>query len=171
MIFATSGTTNYPFPRFIQAIDLSLLELDLTERLIIQCPPSDYVFRYSKIEKFPELSFDQMTRYFKSSRLNVIHGGIGSILLALNLGQNLPIVIPRSKSHNEHVDQHQIEFVHYLQKRINLPVVESSMNAILQLKGFLINPQKNTFENLGSHRRSLINKLVNYSDSMAFTNL
>ena len=55
--------------------------------------------------------------------LVVAHAGTGTALSCLELGHR-PLLIPRSASHDEHVDDHQHQTARYLAER-DLAAVES----------------------------------------------
>ena len=46
----------------------------------------------------------------------VTHGGVGSILMALQVGK-VPVVLPRSARHGEHIDEHQVQIAANLERR------------------------------------------------------
>lgn len=55
----------------------------------------------------------------------VTHGGPGSIWDAFEVGK-VPIVVPRSHRHGEHVDDHQIAFARHLARHRRVVLVEDT---------------------------------------------
>jgi beta-1,4-N-acetylglucosaminyltransferase len=102
MIFATVGSTQIPFTRFIRA-----LEGLPGDQLLVQhgpVPPPAGAARASAFMQFPE-----MIESMEAADVVVCHAGAGSILCALRTGHT-PVVVPRLKRFQETVDDHQVEF-------------------------------------------------------------
>jgi UDP-N-acetylglucosamine transferase subunit ALG13 len=57
----------------------------------------------------PFIGFDEMLRRMAEAELVITHGGTGSIMLVLYSGK-IPVVMPRQKKYNEHIDDHQVRF-------------------------------------------------------------
>jgi UDP-N-acetylglucosamine transferase subunit ALG13 len=106
VIFVTVGTHHQPFERLMRG--LAALP---GEELVVQhgpaVPPPGARFAA------PYLSFPEMLRYFDEADRVVTHAGVGSILCATNAG-HLPVVVPRLKRHDEHVDDHQVQLIREL---------------------------------------------------------
>lgn len=108
MIFVTVGTHEQQFNRLIKKID-QLVEIGkITEEVIIQTGFSTYVPSYCTHEKF--YSYDKMETLMQQARLIITHGGPASFMKVISVGK-MPIVVPRLKRFEEHVNDHQIEFV------------------------------------------------------------
>lgn len=58
---------------------------------------------------------DDFENAVKEADLVITHAGVGTILQSLELGKH-PIVVPRSKSHSEHVDNHQFQIAQKVQQ-------------------------------------------------------
>lgn len=102
MIFATVGSTQIPFERFIRA-----LETLPGDQLLVQhgpVPPPAGAARANAFMQFPE-----MIESMEAADVVVCHAGAGSILCALRAGHT-PVVVPRLKRYQETVDDHQVEF-------------------------------------------------------------
>ena len=79
------------------------------------------------------IGFDEMHNYVKQANIVITHGGPGSIFLPLQY-KKIPIVVPRQKEYEEHVDNHQVLFTKRLEKMKKvLPVynIEDLENTIL----------------------------------------
>lgn len=102
MIFATVGSTQIPFERFVRA-----LESLPGERLLVQHGPVDPPPGAARASAF--MQFPEMIESMEAAEVVVCHAGAGSILCALRAG-HIPVVVPRLKRYQETVDDHQVEF-------------------------------------------------------------
>jgi UDP-N-acetylglucosamine transferase subunit ALG13 len=102
-VFATVGTTKFPFDRLIRAVD----QLPNSEEAVIQTSASGV--RPERALGVAFLPFDLLTAYMRRAQVVITHGGFGSVFLARANGKR-PIVIPRRAEFGEHVDDHQIAF-------------------------------------------------------------
>lgn len=116
MIFVTVGTHEQPFDRLIKEIDLLKKNNDIKDDVFIQTGYSTYVPQYCSHAKL--LSYEEMNRKAKESRIMITHGGPASIMLSLQYGK-IPLVLPREKKYNEHVNDHQVDFCKFLSERTN----------------------------------------------------
>ena len=107
MIFVTVGTHEQPFDRLIKKIDELKKESKISEDVIIQTGYSEYIPMYCKWNNL--YSYQEMQRYVKEARLVITHGGPASFIMPLQQGK-IPIVVPRQKKFNEHVNDHQVDF-------------------------------------------------------------
>lgn len=123
MIFVTVGTHEQPFDRLIREIDLLKKEKKIQENVILQTGFSEYKPTYCNWSNF--LSYNEMTENMKSARIIITHGGPASFIMPLQFGK-VPIVVPRQKKYNEHVNNHQVEFTRNVAKRMqNIIMVEN----------------------------------------------
>lgn len=102
MIFATVGSTQIPFERFVRA-----LEALPGEQLLVQHGPVEPPAGAARANAF--MQFPQMIESMEAADVVVCHAGAGSILCALRAG-HMPVVVPRLKRYDETVDDHQVEF-------------------------------------------------------------
>jgi UDP-N-acetylglucosamine transferase subunit ALG13 len=102
VIFATVGSTQIPFGRFIRA-----LETLPVEQLLVQHGPVEPPAGAARASAF--MRFPQMIESMEAADAVVCHAGAGSILCALRAGHT-PVVVPRLKRYQETVDDHQVEF-------------------------------------------------------------
>ena len=106
MIFVTVGTHEQSFNRLVKYMD-EYKKNNIDEDIIIQTGFSTYIPQYCTWEKiFP---YKDMLNYISEARIVITHGGPSSFILALQVGK-IPIVVPRQKQFNEHVNNHQVEF-------------------------------------------------------------
>lgn len=112
MVFVTVGTPTQGFSRLLQAVD-ELVESGFFggERVFIQTGSTrDFVPRHCDWKPFvPRLEFD---RLITEAGLVISHGG-ATVLEMVRLGK-VPVVMPRRRKYDEHVNDHQIELTELL---------------------------------------------------------
>ena len=106
MIFATVGSTQIPFERFVRA-----LETLPGDRLLAQHGPVAPPAGAARCHDF--MSFPEVEESMRRADAVVCHAGAGSILCALRAG-HVPVVVPRLKRFGETVDDHQVELARVL---------------------------------------------------------
>lgn len=122
MIFVTVGTHEQQFDRLIKKIDELKKDGFIKEEVFIQTGFSTYKPKYCKWSNL--ISYEDMDKYNKEANLIITHGGPASFLAPLSYGK-IPIVVPRQVKYNEHVNDHQLEFVKEVEKKLkNIIVVE-----------------------------------------------
>ena len=115
MIFVTVGTHEQQFDRLVRCVVRLIAEGMITEDVMIQTGFSSYepkACRWSKL-----CSYQDMNEYMDQARIVITHGGPSSIMMALQRGK-IPIVVPRQKQYEEHVNDHQVEFARNVAKRM-----------------------------------------------------
>ena len=115
MIFVTVGTHEQPFNRLIKAVDELKRDGVITEDVIMQTGYSTYEPNYCKWDKL--IPYDQMVKNVEDARIVITHGGPASFIMPLQIGKT-PIVVPRQKKFNEHVNNHQVEFAKNVAERM-----------------------------------------------------
>lgn len=108
MIFVTVGTHEQSFERLVKEIDRLKGEKIIKDDVIIQKGYTDYKPKYCK--SYELVGYEDMQKYQKEARIIITHGGPASFIDPLTMGK-IPIVVPRQKEFNEHVNNHQVEFV------------------------------------------------------------
>ena len=136
MIFVTVGTHEQPFNRLVQEIDNLKRDGVITEDVIIQTGYSTYEPKYCQWEKL--IPYKQMNKNVEDARIVITHGGPASFIMPLQIGKT-PIVVPRQKKFDEHVNDHQVEFARNVAKRMGtiIPVEE-----ITKLKDIILSYDK-----------------------------
>ena len=105
MILVTVGTHEQPFNRLVQYMDKWAKEND--EEVLIQLGYTTYLPSNCKYEKlFP---YSKMIENVNKARIVITHGGPSSFIMPLQVGK-IPIVVPRKKEYEEHVNDHQVDF-------------------------------------------------------------
>lgn len=116
LIFVTVGTHEQSFNRLIKKVDDLKRENIINETVIIQIGFSTYKPKYCNWSKF--IPYSQMLKNTENAHIVITHGGPASFIMPLQFGK-IPIVVPRQKIFNEHVNDHQMDFVQYLSSRMS----------------------------------------------------
>ena len=111
MIFVTVGTHEQPFDRLIRAVDNLAKENVINEKIFIQTGYSNYEPLYCEWSKF--IAYDKMKQFMSKSSVVITHGGPSSFIEAMALGK-VPVVVPRLAEYGEHINNHQIDFVRFI---------------------------------------------------------
>lgn len=163
MIFVTVGTHEQPFNRLVQEIDNLKRDGVITEDVIIQTGYSTYEPKYCQWDKL--IPYKQMLKNVKNARIVITHGGPASFIMPLQIGKT-PIVVPRQKKFDEHVNDHQIEFARNVAERMGtiIPVEDIS-----KLKDVIINYDKiiaRMEHGISSNNKKFCDNLEKIIDSM-----
>ena len=130
MIFVTVGTHEQPFNRLLKKVD-ELVETGLIqEEVIIQSGFSTYEPKHCKWQKlFP---YQEMIQNVANARIVITHGGPSSFIMPLQIGK-IPIVVPRMKQFDEHVNDHQVDFSKAVAERQGNIIVVEDVNHLGQV--------------------------------------
>ena len=163
MIFVTVGTHEQQFNRLLEEIDKLKEEGTIPEDVFIQTGFSTYEPKYCEWSKL--ISYKEMNNKIQEARIVITHGGPASFIAPLSMGK-VPIVVPRQKDFNEHVNNHQVEFVKQVVARDNtlIPVYD-----IKDLKEKILNYDnivKDMKENYKSNNKEFNRKLENEIKSL-----
>lgn len=133
MIFVTVGTHEQPFNRLIEEIDKLVENNEIKEEVFIQTGFSTYEPKYCKWEKL--IPYNEMNKKIEEARIVITHGGPATFIAPLQKGK-IPIVVPRRVDYGEHVNNHQLDFIKEIDKRLGIiiPVYE-----MVDLLGKIIN--------------------------------
>ena len=118
MILVTVGTHPQPFTRLIDAVAKAVDDENL--KVIAQvgtASAGEYPF-----ETFDYAPQEKLTQLMKASEMVITHGGPGSAIAALRLGKPT-IVVPRRHQFGEHVDDHQVDFARFLNRKFGVATV------------------------------------------------
>lgn len=128
MIFVTVGTHEQPFDRLLKCIDKMVEDGKIKEEVIIQKGYTDYEPKNCKSSKL--IPYEEMQKNIKNARIVVTHGGPASFLDSLKYGK-IPVVVPRKKEYNEHVNNHQAEFSREVETRMKNIIVAETEEEII----------------------------------------
>lgn len=127
MIFVTVGTHEQPFNRLVQEIDNLKRDGVITEDVIIQTGYSTYEPKYCQWDKL--IPYKQMIKNVEDARIVITHGGPASFIMPLQIDK-APIVVPRQKKFDEHVNDHQVEFARNVAQRMGTIIPVEDINEL-----------------------------------------
>lgn len=111
MIFVTVGTDEHNFSRLVKEVDKIAPEIG--NDIVVQLGYTQYEPRNCK--SFHFTSFERIEKLNQKSNIIITHAGAGSIIKALKYGKR-PIVVPRRKKYNEHINDHQLDLAKKMSK-------------------------------------------------------
>lgn len=129
MIFVTVGTHEQQFDRLIKAIDDFVADGTIQEPVFVQTGYSTFVPTHCEHCQFVPAS--RMKEFMDEADVVVTHGGPSSIVEAMAAGK-MPVVVPRRAEFGEHVNDHQVDFVNIVAKRLGSIVPVSDTAELLQ---------------------------------------
>ena len=127
MIFVTVGTHEQQFNRLIKCVDELKQNEQIKEEVVIQTGYSTYEPAYCEWQKL--YPYQQMLEYVNKARIVITHGGPSSFIMPLQIGKT-PIVVPRQKQYDEHVNNHQVEFSKKVAERMGSIIVVEDVNEL-----------------------------------------
>lgn len=139
MIFVTVGTHEQQFNRLLKKLDELKEKNIIKDDIVIQTGYSDYKLQYCKGQKF--FSYKKMEKMFEEADVIITHGGPATFMGVLSKGK-IPIVVPRQKNYDEHVNNHQLEFCSRVKEKYPIVVVEN----IEKLEEAIFNNKKEKVE-------------------------
>lgn len=96
------GTQPYGFERLVHRLEaITPPEVAITWQLGATTPPS-------RGEWFPTIDHGELVELCRAADVVVGHAGAGTAMLAIGEGRG-PVLVPRVKTHGEHVDDHQTQ--------------------------------------------------------------
>lgn len=128
MIFVTVGTHEQPFNRLLQKIDELKEKGIINEEVIMQTGFSTYEPKYCTWSSL--LPYSQMVQNVKEARIVITHGGPASFIMPLQIGKT-PIVVPRQKKFDEHVNNHQVDFSKAVAERMGTIITVVDINDLV----------------------------------------
>lgn len=114
MIFVTVGTHEQQFNRLIKEIDKLVERRVINEEVIIQSGFSTY--RTKKCICRDIIPYSEMIDNIRKARIVITHGGPATFIIPLQMGK-IPVVVPRLKKFDEHVNDHQLDFAELVNER------------------------------------------------------
>lgn len=104
MILVTLGTHPQPMDRLVRRLDQLVESGAITDRVILQAPALTYRPRFLDVR--PVLPYRALMELLREAEVVISHAGPAT-LAGVRLFGKAPVVVPRSKRHGEHVDDHQ----------------------------------------------------------------
>src|SRR3989344_8731721 len=117
VIFITVGTTSFPFIRLFKAVDQIISTIPEEPMLVVQTGNTEYKWKYRNITTYKYLSPPKMIQIIKIAEKIITHGGFGTMYMISKHNQYMPLIVARQKKFNEHVDDHQIRFIRYVNNK------------------------------------------------------
>lgn len=130
MIFVTVGTHEQPFNRLVEYMDNLKRDGIITEDVIMQTGYSTYEPKYCQWQKL--YPYQEMVKLVEQARIVVTHGGPSSFIMPLQIGKT-PIVVPRRREFNEHVNDHQVAFSKAVAERMGTILVAKNMEDLKEM--------------------------------------
>ena len=127
MIFVTVGTHEQPFDRLVRKVDELKRDGIIEEAVFIQTGFSTYEPKHCRWSRL--IPYRQMTEYVEEARIVITHGGPASFIMPLQMGKT-PIVVPRQKRFEEHVNDHQVEFARSVAERMGTIIPVEDIEAL-----------------------------------------
>ena len=115
MIFVTVGTHEQQFNRLIRKVDELKRDGAFQDEVIMQTGFSTYEPKFCTWSKL--IPYQEMVKNVAEARIVITHGGPASFIMPLQIGKT-PIVVPRQKQFDEHVNDHQLEFARNVAARM-----------------------------------------------------
>ena len=110
MIFVTLGTQDKQFKRLLDYCEA----LNTDQQIIVQAGLTEYHSDKMDIRDF--IDNDEFAKYIAEADVLITHGGVGTIINALNQGK-VVIACPRLAKYHEHHNDHQVEIVDEFERR------------------------------------------------------
>ena len=155
MILVLLGTQHNEFTRLLQEIDECINNKIIDEEVIVQAGFTKYESKKMRIfDMIPKLDLDE---FVERADLVITHGGVGSIIMALNKNKKV-IAVPRLHEYGEHVNDHQRQIIKVFSEKgylIGLQNVEDMPEALKDIKTFV--PKK--YEN---NNHEMLNYIENF---------
>lgn len=119
MIFASVGTTKYPFTRLVRTVDEVAPQLD--DDVFIQAGYTLTEYTPTNAEYAEYVSRETYDRLVTECDRFVTHAGTGSIITAIR-EETPTLLVPRSAERGEHINDHQAETARGWRSRRGLDV-------------------------------------------------
>ena len=143
MILILLGTQHNEFTRLLQEVENCIDNQIIKEKVIVQAGFTKY--QSNQMEIFDMISKEELDKYIAEADLIITHGGVGSIIMALEKGKKV-IAVPRLHEYGEHVNNHQRQIVKEFSEKkylIGIQNVEDLPDAIKESQNFEPKEYKN----------------------------
>ncbi len=155
MILVTLGTQDKSFVRLLKTIEKAKKKGIIQDEIVVQGGYTTY--QSDAFQVFDLIPMEEFEQLMDEASLVITHGGVGSILTALQKGKKV-IAAPRLKKYKEHTNNHQIEIVDAFAKEgYLLPLKDFSQFAKIYKKSQTFQPKKYT-----SHQKQFEKAIEGY---------
>lgn len=153
LVITGSEASLFEFNRLIGEMDD--IAKDINEDVFIQMGNIDNAPKYAKYFNFlPDKEFSDLC---ERARLIICHAGIGSIMTSFNHNKS-PILVPRMKKFNEHIDDHQLEIAEEFRKSGIATVIYD----VTELRFEIAREKRSAYNAIRSDSTNLSRKLKDY---------
>ena len=161
VIFVTVGTHEQQFNRLVECMDSYAAKHE--EKVIIQTGFSTYEPKHCEWSKL--YPYQKMVELVDEARIVITHGGPSSFIMPLQIGKT-PIVMPRMKDFDEHVNNHQVNFCRQVAERMGTIIEVEDMDELVRvIDGYDDEVKKMKKEN-NSNNAEFCRKLESIVDDM-----
>jgi len=155
MILVTVGMTRFSFQRLLN-LSKQLAEKYPKKKIVVQ-GGSGRLKSKDNLSVKDFLTYDELVELIKKAELVISHGGPATIYLCLKYGKR-PLIMPRKKKFNEHINDHQVYFTKFLKKR-------GLVKEIFNFKNVSLRSKRLKYKNI-QLKNNLLKKLMEYTDSL-----
>ena len=108
MILVLLGTQNNSFHRLLEEVQKNIDNGNIKEEVVVQ---KGYTkFESKNMTMYTQLPVDELKKLIDKADLVITHGGVGSIITAIEENKRV-IAVPRLKKYKEHVNDHQLDII------------------------------------------------------------
>ncbi len=108
MIFVTLGTNDKQFVRLLDAVEKAIEDKVINDRVVVQAGFTKYESK--NMEIFDSMDRDKFSSFMNEADLIITHGGVGTIMTALQERKKI-LAAARLAQYHEHVNDHQIQLL------------------------------------------------------------
>lgn len=108
MILVLLGTQNNSFHRLLEEVQKNIDNGNIKDEVVVQKGYTKFESQDMKI--YDQVPVEKMKELVKQADLVITHGGVGSIITAIEQGKKV-IAVPRLKKYKEHVNDHQFDII------------------------------------------------------------
>ena len=113
MTLVILGTQDKSFDRLLRMVEKEIKNDNLKGDVIVQAGQTKYKSKYMQI--FDLIPITKFNKLIKEADLVITHGGVGSIIQALNHNKKV-IAVPRLARYKEHENDHQLQIIEQFTK-------------------------------------------------------
>ena len=108
MVLVLLGTQNNSFHRLLEEVQKNIDNGNIKDEVVVQKGYTKFESPDMKI--YDQVPVEKMKELVKQADLVITHGGVGSIITAIEQGKKV-IAVPRLKKYKEHVNDHQLDII------------------------------------------------------------
>lgn len=156
MILVTLGTQDKQFKRLLDIVQKEIDKGNIKDKVIVQAGYTKY--KSNDMEIFDLIDTDELSKLTSQCDIIITHGGVGSIITALEKNKKV-IVAPRLAKYSEHINDHQLQITdNFSKKGYILPLYEENDLGEILKKAEKFKPNK--FKSNTNNMIKLISKFI-----------